>query len=556
MIVAEFIAKYLQRIEVTHVFGFDGSMMLKIADEISYLSGIDFYQGFHEQASSFAADAYARITGRLGVLLVTSGPGAINALAGCSDAFMDSVPLCIITGQDRLEHISSNPGVRLNGFQDLDIVNIAKPITKYAVQIQNASDIAYELEKAVYIATEGRKGPVLLDVPMDIQFDEVPENIKHFVIPECDASVDMHKLNRILDVIYHAERPVILSGGGINIAGAVSELEDFVRMTGIPVVTTLNGHDTCNVSIGSSGLYGRPEANLAVYNSDVLLCFGTRLGLQQVGRFKKEYTKAKIIHIDIDEKEFNRVLTPYISLCCDIKLFLQEIVKKFNIKYVKKYDLWIKQIYDWSCMYKNDLYVNADNADPVKLVQYIGACCNDSAIFTNDVGQNTMWVCQGLFPKGRQRLLTSSGYAAMGFSLPAAIGAAMAKPNEQIVAFSGDGGFHMNMQELQFVQLHNLNIKFVVFNNNTLGMMREVQRIYYKDNYVGSNSKEFVCANLSKVADLYNLEYIRITKECEFDKVRSVLGSPKAAIIDVSMSEETYLRNRNDFKKEYPSEFM
>lgn len=555
MIVAEYIARYLQKIGITHVFGYDGSMMLKIADEISYLPDVNFYQGFHEQASSFAADGYARVTGQMGVVLVTSGPGAVNAMAGCCDAFLDSIPLLMITGQDRYTHIATNPGVRLNGFQDMDIVSMARPITKYAVQITTGMDIAYEIEKCVFLANEGRKGPVLLDVPMDIQFEEVPEDVKHFVPEEKEMPLDISTANKIMTVLCGAKQPLILAGGGIDIADARQELKEFVEMTKIPVVTTLNGHDACDISLGSSGLYGKPEANLAVCNCDVLLCLGSRFGLQQTGKLPDEYTKAKIIHIDIDEKEFGRIMEPYISLHCDVKVFLNCALRIGRAYSFPSYDLWLRKIAGWQGRYKNDLYVNTLGVDPVKLVQHIGEVCSDTAIFTNDVGQNTMWVCQGLEIKGRQRLLTSSGYASMGFSLPAAIGAKMAKPANQVISFSGDGGFHMNMQELQFVQLHGLNIKFVIFNNNTLGMMREVQRIYYKNNYVGSNTKEFVCVNLKKVADLYELDYAVVVSNEDYGALDEALKSDKAAIIEIKMPEETYCRNLYDFKRDNPEEF-
>lgn len=553
MIVATYIAKYLKEIGVTHVFGYDGSMMLKIADEISLLDGIAFYQGFHEQASSFAADAYARIKGEVGVVLVTSGPGAINALAGCADAFLDSIPMLIITGQDRLSHIESNPGVRLNGFQDLDIVQVAKPITKYSVQLTDASQVAYELEKCFWIATEGRRGPVLLDVPMDVQFWEVPETLSHFVSNIKEKPIlDRMICSQIAERIYRAKRPVLLAGGGIQIAHAGEELRRFVDMTGIPLMTTLNGHDACEEAAGTSGLYGHIQANLAIYHSDVLLAVGARFGQQQVGKQIDEYTKADIIHVDIDEKEFGRVLHPAIPLQADVKDFLAYMCSVIDTGRLQDFTNWKRRILHWKEMFATELYVNTDCIDPVKLVEYIGNQCPGNAIFTNDVGQNTMWVSQGLKFKAHQRLLTSSGYAAMGFSLPAAIGAKMAASDSTVVSFSGDGGFHMNLQELQFVKMHKLDIKFVVFNNNTLGMMREVQRIYYNNNYVGSNVNEFTCVDLEKAAALYDLDYLMIQTEDDFERVGEAIKGGRATIIDCRLPIDTYLRNWNDFKNEHP----
>lgn len=553
MIVASYIADFLKKQGVTHVFGYDGSMMLKIADEISLTDGITYYQGFHEQASSFVADAYGRVLHKMGVVLVTSGPGAINAMAGCADAFLDSIPLMIITGQDRLTHIESNPGVRLNGFQDLDIVSVVKPITKYAVQITDASMIGYEMEKAYYIANEGRKGPVLIDVPMDVQFAEVPDVIAHFS-PEQNRNQEIFEdiINKICDEIYAAKKPVIIAGGGIHTADADKELYAFVQKTDIPVVTTLNGHDACSLSLGSSGFYGLPEANLALHNADLLIALGTRFGEQQAGKFVKEFTSAKIIHVDVDEKEFGRVLPQYLSVCADVKEFLKAINAIILEDKIPNLAGWRSKIFEWKERYKDILHVNNEGVDPINLVNYIGRVADEDAIFTNDVGQNTMWVCQGLIPRGTQRLLTSSGYASMGFSLPAAIGAKMACPERSVISFSGDGGFHMNLQELQFVKMHKLDIKFIVFNNNTLGMMREVQRIYYNSNYVGSNEQEFTCVDLDKVAVLYDLDYLVIASETEFEKVDAVLKGNKAAIIDCRLPVDTYVKNWNEFMLQHP----
>lgn len=552
MIVAKYIAEFLKAKGVSHVFGYDGSMMLKIADEISLTEGIDFYQGFHEQASSFAADAYGRVLHKTGVVLVTSGPGAINALAGCADAYLDSIPLFIITGQDRLTHIEGNPGVRLNGFQDLDIVSVAKPITKYAVQIKKADEIAVELEKSWHMASEGRKGPVLVDVPMDIQFEEVPEDLRHFKPDNNDSSLNESVIDSICEELYSAKRPVIIAGGGIHLADADAELYELVSKTNIPTVTSLNGHDACSLSLGSSGFYGLPEANLALRQADLLVALGTRFGEQQAGKYVRLYTEAKIIHVDIDKKEFGRTLECDIPVNGDVKDVLRRINKTLDVSKLNDYTVWKSHIDEWKERYSGFLHANPDGIDPLNIVSYIGGHMSEDAIFTNDVGQNTMWVCQGLQPKGKQRLLTSSGYASMGFSLPAAIGAKMAKPECQVVSFSGDGGFHMNLQELQFVKLHSLNIKFVVFNNNTLGMMREVQRIYYNNNYVGSNTNEFTCVDLEKTASLYDLDYIAVSSESEFSDLDAVLDSDRAAIIDCRLPIDTYVKNWNEFMDLYP----
>ncbi|MBE6099376.1 MAG: thiamine pyrophosphate-binding protein [Anaerovibrio sp.] len=555
MIVASYIAKFLRDHGVTQVFGFDGSMMLKIADEIDLLDGIEYLQNFHEQASAFAADAYGRTKNTMGVALVTSGPGAINSLAGCGDAYLDSIPLLIITGNDRLSHINSNPGVRLNGFQDLDIVSVARPITKYAVQITDPAKLAYELEKAVFLANEGRKGPVLIDVPMDIQFAEVPEDMEHYDITNNIPEVAVCTIEAVCQELYAAKRPVIIAGGGIQVANARAELEQFVDATNIPVVTTLNGHGATGLSLGASGFYGLPEANLALYYADVILALGTRFGEQQCGKFSDKYTRGKIIHVDIDEKEFNRALSAYLEVWADVREFLARMNYTVVPEKLANFDEWYSHICGFGEKYNHLLRVNSNALDPLRVVEYIGLSVPDDTIFTNDVGQNTMWVCQGLRPRGTQRLLTSSGYASMGFSVPAAIGAKTALPEHTVVSFSGDGGFQMNLQELQYVKLHKLNIKFVVFNNNTLGMMREVQRIYYNNNFVGSNEQAFSCVDLEKLAQVYDLEYLAVNSELDFSMLEEFLSHHRAGIIDCRLPIDTYVKNWNEFMQEHPEAF-
>lgn len=555
MIVASYIAKFLRDHGVNQIFGFDGSMMLKIADEIDLLDGIEYLQNFHEQGSAFAADGYGRAKNTMGAALVTSGPGAINALAGCGDAYLDSIPLLIITGNDRLSHMITNPGVRLNGFQDLDIVSVAKSITKYAVQIIDPAKLAYELEKAFFIANDGRKGPVLIDVPMDIQFAEVPDNMEHYKGITSVPNILPDIIDDVCGELYAAQRPVIIAGGGIQTANAQKELEEFVRKTNIPVVTTLNGHGATGLALGASGFYGLPEANLALHYADVVLSMGTRFGEQQCGKFPDKYTRGKIIHVDVDEKEFNRALTAYMKVQGDVKEFLVKLNAYIDVKCLNNFDGWYDQIYKWRERYGKVLHNNTVGLDPLNVVEHIGLTVPDDTIFTNDVGQNTMWVCQGLRPRGTQRLLTSSGYASMGFSLPAAIGAKTAFPDRTVVSFSGDGGFQMNLQELQYVKLRGLNIKFVVFNNNTLGMMREVQRIYYNNNFVGSNEKEFACVDLEKLSRVYDLEYFELKSEEDFPALDEFLNHSKAGIVDCRLPIDTYVKNWNEFMQEHPEAF-
>ncbi len=545
MIAAKYIAQYLVELGVKTVFGYDGSMMLKVADEISLTNKISYLQTFHEQGAGFAADAYARVSGELGVAIVTSGPGAINVLAGVADAYADSIPVLFITGQDYSSALMVENTARVNGFQDLKIAAVAAPITKYSTMITCVEDVAYELEKAVDIALDGRKGPVLIDIPMDIQFAQMPEEIRHY---KREKNVEQTKIeiDKVLDALKLSKRPVILVGGGVRSANAVDEVEEFAKMLDIPVVATLNGIDAYAESLGFSGLHGNTVANLAIYNADLLLIFGARMGQRQVGKKVEQYTNARIIHIDVDSVELGRVLKEDISIQSDLKEFLNKIKSHLDSNIPHRHIMWKKVIKEWDELYENNCLVNHDGVDPVAFVRKISEMVDEKTIFTNDVGQNQMWVCQGINLKKGQRLLNSSGYGSMGFSLPAAIGASIWNKDSLTVSFSGDGGFHMNMQELQFVAMRNLNIKCIVFNNNTLGMMREVQRLYYNSHFIGSNEDEFRCVNLKKLADVYDMKYVCIDSMEQCAILEQEFRKSGPCIIECKVQYESCLLNRYD----------
>lgn len=549
MNVAEYLASFLVKKNIEHVFGYTGSAMLKILDEIMQTGKIAYHQNFHEQAASFCADAYARVSKGIGVILVTSGPGAINALGGIADAYFDSVPMLIISGQDYSYNIIKDKGhVRQVGFQDLDIVSVVRPITKYARLLVNPQDIAYELEKAYDIANTGRKGPVLLDIPIDVQFKELDENcLRYYKIKEKVTSISNQEIDFVHEALINAKRPVILAGGGIQSANASEELDMLIEKINIPVVVTLNGIDAYSQKYGFTGLYGHSYANIALVNADLVLILGARMGQRQVGKKPEEYTGAgKIIQVDIDENELGRELYQTIGIKADLKAFLQALLDTFQNKSQINYSEWNLALKKW----KKELYardeVNKEGIDPVAFIKKISNMIPEGAIITADVGQNQMWVNQGLTIKKKQRVLNSSGYGSMGFSLPAAIGASYANNVEIILAFMGDGGFHMNIQELEYLKIHRSNIKCIIFNNNTLGMMREVQKRYYWEHYYGSNIQDFQCPNIGLLAQAYNLKYLCIEREIDFRAFYSALNDKEPYLIECKIQFESELINRYD----------
>ena len=545
MNVAEYIAQFLAKKQVRHVFGYQGGAILKLVDAIKRTNKIEYIQNYHEQASSFCADAYSRVTGNIGVALATSGPGAINLISGIVNAHYDSIPCLFLTGQDYLGNIEKPDNVRLNGFQDVDIVTMVKPVTKYAKIVRNEHDIKYELEKAYHLAVSGRPGAVLLDIPIDVQFKEIDTaNLQGF-----DAPQERHELNEVRDVIsmlLQAERPVILAGGGIRISGAQKMFSQFADMTRIPVVATLNGLDAYGGAFGFAGLHGNSYSNMAILNADLLIVLGARLGQRQVGKSREKYTRARVIHIDIDKSELKRALQEDLSIQSDLKLFLARISKELAQVELPNYQPWYKQVEMWAAKYADNTHVNEDGTDPVIFVESVASLFDDDAIITADIGHNQMWVAQGIKIRKEQRLLNSSGLGAMGYSLPAAIGAKTAKPNSQVIAFSGDGGLQMNIQELLLVGHKQLDIKIIVFNNGTLGAIREAQDRYFDSCYYGTNPEDFVCADLHMLARTFGLKYEEINCLNDVTKIDRALGNKSPYLIDVKVSINSKCLNRYD----------
>jgi acetolactate synthase-1/2/3 large subunit len=554
MNVAQYIANFLIKKEVRHVFGYQGGAILKLVDEIVATKKIKFIQNYHEQASAFCADAYSRVTGNLGVAFATSGPGATNLITGIANANLDSIPVLFITGQDYKLNITNRNGARQNGFQDLDIVSIVKNITKYSVLLTDPSKIRIELEKAYFYATAGRPGAVLIDIPIDIQFAKINlKSLKSFNSTPRKFSQKL-QLNNVINSIKVAERPLILAGGGIRLSKTCEMFNKFAKKTNIPVITTLNGLDGFSGNYGFAGLYGNTAANLAAKNADLMIVLGARLGQRQVGKSPKNYTSAKIIHVDIDKKELKRVFANEIAIKSHLNKFFQSFRLQAENKTFPLFIRWHQLINKWDIKYRKNLYVNTKGLDPVKCIEQIQFLIKSSAILTNDVGQNQMWVAQALKVKKRQRLLNSVGLGSMGYSLPAAIGAKIALPKKQVVSFMGDGGLQINMQELMLIGMRKLGIKIIIFNNRTLGMIREVQIRYYNSNYHGANPQEFGCVNLKHLSKSYGIGYRRITRIVNIPMLRSIFLDDLPYIIEIPLHIDSKLTNRFDEKSSFAEE--
>lgn len=547
MNVADYVAEFLISKGVKNVFGFQGGAVLKLIDAMNETGKIKFIQNFNEQASSFAADAQGRLRCDIGVAIATSGPGAVNLIGGIANAYFDSVPALFITGQDYLANVQGRKDARQNGFQDLDIVSIVKPVCKYAALIDDAGKVRYELEKAYYYATTGRKGSVVVDIPIDIQFKEINPDILMPFVPPKKEPYDLSKVDELISLIKSCSCPVLLAGGGVRLSGSESLFTELAEKTKIPVVATLNGLDVYEKSFGFAGLYGNSCANLAVLNADLLIVAGARLGQRQVGKKIENYTKAKVVHIDIDDSELNRALPDEMAIYADLKDFMQTLNEKIAGEDLPDFSEWQKRIQNWQNKYNDTVLLNDEAVDPVVLVRRVMGMLPDDAVITGDVGQNQMWVAQGFKAKGNRRFLSSSGYGSMGYSLPAAIGASYIC-DKPVVAFTGDGGLQMNLQELNTLSLLRQNVKCVIFNNNTLGMMREVQKRYYNEHYIGSNEKEFTCPDIKMLAKTFNLKYIKAENNEDIELLRQAFADNEPYLIEVKVQFDSNLLNRYDDK--------
>jgi acetolactate synthase-1/2/3 large subunit len=513
MKLSDYIVSYFESQGITVIFGYIGGMITHLVDSIASNQNVRFIQTYHEQTAAIAAEGYAKESGKFGVAISTSGPGATNMITGIADAYFDSIPVVYITGQVNTYEYKYEKQIRQQGFQETDVVSIVKPITKYAKLIDKAEDIRQELEKAVYIATHGRKGPVLLDIPMNIQRADINPDILtgYNYGKEEPEQIDV---NSIRNLLYDAKRPMLLLGAGCLNENAQKRITEFISKTDIPVVTSLMGRgaidETYPYYIGMIGSYGNRCANMGIANADLLIALGTRLDTRQTGAQVDSFLKnGKIIHVDIDanELECNR-LQNRIPVHSDVVSFLNVLgIEKLN---VQDYTNWNGYLLKLKQNYNQDREIErfVENKSPYRLIQKLNQYTQENDIVTVDIGQNQMWAAQTLQLKKGQKFVTSGGLAPMGFSLPVAVGMAFANPTKTIYAISGDGGFHMAVQSLMLISQYNLPVKVIVLNNNALGMITQFQHLYFEDRMAGTTKNGgYVVPNIEKVAEAYGLPY-------------------------------------------------
>ena len=470
---AQLLTKLLENEGTEVVFGYPGGAIMPVYDALldSKLRHV-FVR--HEQAAVFAADGYARATGNVGVCIATSGPGATNLITGIANAYLDSVPVVAITGQ------VSTTLMGTDAFQEVDIVGMTLPVVKHSFLVRHAEDLPQTINDAFRLARSGRPGPVLIDLPKDVasttgEFRQAEES--SVVIP----SPDPEAINSALDLIQRCSKPVIYAGGGIGIGGAVAEFRRFVETTGIPVVTTLKGlgvlpydHD---LFLGLVGMHGSKAANMAVQDSDLLLCIGARFDDRATGKLSEFAPHAKVIHLDVDSAEVGKLRRPEVRLVGELTRSLEAISFPINVTE------WRNKCLSDKAHNPRTHNVSNNRVDAPRFLQQLSQAVDDPFIVTCDVGQHQMWVAQHFGFSRPDQHLTSGGLGAMGYGLPAAIGAQIGRPSARVINISGDGSIMMNLQELATVARYKLPLRIVLLDNQALGLVRQWQELFFDRRY-------------------------------------------------------------------------
>ena len=538
---ARMVLECLYRVGVTDIFGYPGGAVIPIYDEIYSFPKIKHYFARHEQGASHEADGYARVSGKVGVCLATSGPGATNLVTGIMTAQMDSVPMLAITGQVRSQLLGKD------AFQETDIVGITSPITKMNYLVKNIKEIPRIIKEAYYIAQTGRPGPVLVDIPNDIQLQEISMKEFNELFSE-DISLEGYSPNydghqgqikKALRFIKESKKPLIIAGAGILKSNASQELYELAKKIQSPVAMTLLGLGAYpgmdELSLGMIGMHGLAAANFATDEADLVIAAGIRFDDRIAGNPTKFCEKAKIIHIDIDPAEIDKNKKIEVPIVGDLKSVLTEINKEVVSKENKE---WIETIKNWKKEYSLiHNKVGEDKLLPQEVLKELDSILKGEGIIVTDVGQHQMWTAQYLTYQNPNSIVTSGGAGTMGFGVPAAIGAQVGAPTKKVVLVVGDGGFQMTFQELMMLKQYNLPVKILIINNSFLGMVRQWQELFKNKRYSSVNLE--INPDFVKIAEAYGVTSARLkTKEDLKTKLKDLIMSNEGVVIDCVVERE------------------
>ncbi|WP_242327506.1 acetolactate synthase large subunit [Lactococcus lactis] len=535
---SQLVLQTLKELGVEIIFGYPGGAMLPLYDAIHNFEGIQHILARHEQGATHEAEGYAKSSGKVGVVVVTSGPGATNAVTGIADAYLDSVPLLVFTGQVGRQSIGKD------AFQEADTVGITAPITKYNYQIRETADIPRIVTEAYYLARTGRPGPVEIDLPKDVSTLEVTEindpslNLPHY--HESEKATD-EQLQELLTELSVSKKPVIIAGGGINYSGSIDIFRAFVEKYQIPVVSTLLGLGTLPIShelqLGMAGMHGSYAANMALVEADYIINLGSRFDDRVVSNPAKFAKNAVVAHIDIDAAELGKIVKTDIPILSDLKAALSRLLQLNNVK--TDFNDWIKTVIENK--EKAPFTYEPQNHDirPQETIKLIGEYTQGDAIIVTDVGQHQMWVAQYYPYKNARQLITSGGMGTMGFGIPAAIGAKLAQPNKNVIVFVGDGGFQMTNQELALLNGYGIAIKVVLINNHSLGMVRQWQESFYEERR--SQSVFDVEPNFQLLAEAYGIKHVKLDNPKTLADDLKIITEDEPMLIEVLISKSEHV---------------
>ena len=548
MKVSDYIVDYLIQKGITDVFGYPGGMVTHLMDSLQQRQGeIAAHLTYHEQGAAFAACGYAQANETVGVAYATSGPGATNLITGICNAYFDSIPTLFLTGQVNTFERRGRLGVRQRGFQETDIVSMVTGVTKYAACVESPQDIKRQLDCAFHAAQSGRKGPVLLDIPMNVFRGEIdPETLPGYQPEPSSSSLSPDQVQLLAWHLAEAKRPVLLLGNGIKTAGAVYQAQALAQQLRIPTVCTMPAVDILSgsdLNYGFIGAYGSRTANFVVAKCDLLITLGARLDVRQVGAKRENFApNAAIIRVDIDPGELEyRVREDEIQILASVTDAMDAIgaiARRSPVSCPQ----WIQ-----TCNTIREALRDMDQLLPNRLMAKLSECIPENAVITTDVGQNQVWTAQSFRAKPGQRIFFSGGHGAMGYSLPAAIGCCLPRRNP-VFSLNGDGGIQMNLQELQTLVREQLPVKIIVFNNSALGMIRHFQEMYFGGSYCQTVPEGgYTVPDFGKIAGAYGLDYVRI--ESEADIRGDIFSGSRPCLIEIAIHGDTYVFPKLEFGK-------
>ena len=531
---SDLVLETLRDLGIDTIFGYPGGAVLPLYDAIYNFKGIRHILGRHEQGCLHEAEGYAKSTGKLGVAVVTSGPGATNAITGIADAMSDSVPLLVFTGQ------VARAGIGKDAFQEADIVGITMPITKYNYQVRETADIPRIITEAVHIATTGRPGPVVIDLPKDVSALETDFIYSPEVnLPSYQPTLEPNdmQIKKILKQLSKAKNPVLLAGGGVSYAEAATELNEFAERYQIPVVTSLLGQGTIATNhplfLGMGGMHGSFAANIAMTEADFMISIGCRFDDRLTGNPKTFAKNAKVAHIDIDPAEIGKIIRADIPVVGDAKKALQMLLAEPTVH--NNTEKWIEKVTKDKNRVRS--YDKKERVvQPQAVIERIGELTNGDAIVVTDVGQHQMWTAQYYPYQNERQLVTSGGLGTMGFGVPAAIGAKIANPEKEVILFVGDGGFQMTNQELAILNIYKVPIKVVMLNNHSLGMVRQWQESFYEGRT--SESVFDTLPDFQLMAQAYGIKNYKFDNPETLEKDVEVILEDVPMFIEVDISRK------------------